>query len=339
MGITIHDIANRTGYTIATVSRALNASDLVRPSTAEHIRSVAKEMGYIGSGRSKNFKRKKNSIIGIIFSDIMNPFCHALLAGMQSKANGLGYDVVFCNSSNVLGNEIRNIKILREHNVSGIIIDPLCDETHNNIKNDLHETPVLYVSIKPKGEDISYIITDVSLGAKKATKYLMGLGHKNIAFIGVDELKHGHSTRKNAYIDTMRRRFNNINNSLIVNSKTLDRTGGYNAINSLILEGIIPSAVIAFNDILALGVMECCRDHGFKIPTDISIIGFDDIEYASLPGINLTTVASPRAYIGEMAVTKLIETIEAKSKASFQLIVEPQLIIRKTCSKYYETRR
>lgn len=330
MPVTIKDIAEKTGYTVATVSRALNDSPMVHKKTKEKIFSVAKEMGYTKYNKYTAIPR--NPYIGVIIPDITNPYFPLLVKGIQDSLQKEGYSIVLCNSNGIIENEKRYGEMLCDLHVQGIIMDPLCDDSYNFLVSSGLTIPVVFTGNRPLGEKINYISIDNYNGATKATKYLIGLGHKKIAYIGGNEDTFTNRERFRGYRDIIIEFFGELDDSIIKYNYP-DRQHGFDSAAEIIQQGNIPTAVIASNDSIALGVIECFMVNGFNIPNDVSIIGFDNIEFSSLPGISLTTVNEPRYDIGVMAAESIIKLINGSMTPPIQIDIEPELIMRKTCTK------
>ncbi|MGI6776867.1 MAG: LacI family DNA-binding transcriptional regulator [Acetivibrionales bacterium] len=170
MAVTIKDIAERTGYTIATVSRALNSSDLVRQKTKEKIIRVAQEMGYIRNEVARGLATRQMPAVGIIIPDITNPYFPALVKGIQDTLVKAGYNTVLCNSDSLRENEMMHMKMLCEFRVKGIIMDPLSDDTYENVRENSAGMPIVFASNRPAGEDVNFVIIDNYNGAVKSYK-------------------------------------------------------------------------------------------------------------------------------------------------------------------------
>lgn len=331
MTVTIKDLSKKTGYTIATISRALNDSPLVKDKTKKEILDAAEEIGYVRNDIARGLVKKNSSTFGVIVPDITNPYFPLLVKGIQDALLKEGYHIFLCNSDWDEENEKRLINMLCESRVKGILMDPISDHVPQILSQIGFPVPVVYLGNRPSDENANYVIIDNYKGARKATEYLIELGHERIAFIGAEENTFINRSRSNGYRDTMIKSFGGLDESLVRKSK-YKRENANQVIREMIEEGNVPTAVVACNDIIALGVMEAFQSSSFRVPEDVSVIGFDDIEYASLPGINLTTVREPRYQMGTMATEIILECIKDRNTKR-QIIIEPELILRKTCTR------
>ena len=332
MPVSINDIAKKTGYTVATVSRALNESPLVRDKTKEKIKKAAHDMGYITNAIARGLVTDGLSLVGIIVPDIINPYYPLIVKTIQDTLKQKGYKVFLCNTDWKQETEYELIKMLFEHRVKGIIMDPLCDDTYKRIKSLGAKTPVVFFGNTTTDEDINYVINDSYKGVSIATEYLISLNHKKIVFMGAMKDTYINRGKLSGYKDVMESYFGPIDSSLIRKCEDT-RECGYAESNKLIDEKFIPTAIITGNDLIALGVIECFKKSGYNIPGDLSVIGFDDIEYAGLPGISLTTISEPRVDMGCKAAEILLSIINnTDGHIDRKVILEPGLIKRSTCS-------
>jgi LacI family transcriptional regulator len=333
MAITIKDIAKKTGYTVATVSRALNDSPMVSDKTKIEISNAANKMGYVRNNIARGLVTNHLTTVGIIVPDITNPYFPRLIKGAQDTLQESGYNTFLCNNNGIIENEVKHIEMLCSLCSKGIIMDPLSDDSYEHVRKINPHIPVVFVGNCPAAQNINYIAIDNYKGGVKATKYLIGLGHKKIAYIGGNENTNTNRARFKGFRDVMLQHFGTLDNSLIKFNYP-DMSHGFEEAANIIQEGNIPTAIVASNDLIALGIIDCLWKHGFDIPNDISIIGFDNIEYSSLPGINLTTVAEPRYEIGAMAAETILKLFDSDEPLPpVQIDLDPELIIRKTCAK------
>ena len=333
--ITIKDIADRSGYTVATISRALNNNPMVNINTRNKILEIAKNIGYIDA---ETPKKDHKAVIGVTIPDIYNPYFPLLIKGIQEQLAEEGLGILICNSNSDPRTETECIKTLVDAGVNGIIMDPLTDHSYKKLRYINKQLPVVFTSNIPKGADINYITIDNYAAAQIATSYLISLGHSHIAYIGGNEESDTYRLRLAGYCDTMKKQFSHLNPRLITKVFP-DRKSGFQAANMIMTTNERPTAFFASNDNLALGVLEYLQKHGFEVPKEISVIGIDDIEMSSLPGIDLTTIEEPRYLLGQTAATSMVELLNhqivSENHEPLQITLQPKLIIRSTCSKVH----
>lgn len=333
MKVTIKDIAKQTGLTVATVSRALNDNPIVSEKTRAFVMAKAVEMGYIKNVIAQGLATTQHTnTVGVIVPDITNPYFPVLVKGIQDTLITRSYTTFLCNSNADLKTEEELIRMLCGLRVQGIIMDPVCTDSENIIRTMSSGIRTVFVSSIPSGNNLHYVSVDNFVGAVNAVRYLVGLGHRKIAYFGGNDGTNTYNSRLRGYCSIMEEHFGFVDSNMI-RLIPPTRESGFAASTQMILSGNVPSAIFASNDVIALGVIECFIKHGFSIPEDISVIGFDDIEYASLPGINLTTVREPRYEIGVKAAQMMLQLFESEPAQSLQEIIYPELILRNTCAK------
>lgn len=331
--ITIKDLARDTGYTVATVSRAMNNSPLVAQSTRERILEAARRIGYSPNAIARGLVNKSSSAVGIVVPDIMNPYFPTIVKAAQDVLSERGMFTIVCNSDWSSDNELQLVKMLNEHRVCGIIMDPLNDVSIQRIKDVGIDIPIVCVGNQVLEGNTSSVIIDNYNSAQKATEHLIQIGHERIAFYGGDEGTYILRRRCEGYRESMLAHFGSIDESLVCKCR-YRQEDGYAATQLLIDEDNLPTAVLAANDIIAYGIILCLRDNGFSVPDDVSIIGFDDIEFSSI--IELTTMREPRYDMGVMAAKVLCNEIEYseddKIPPKTNIQYPPELIIRSSCA-------
>lgn len=331
MAVTIKDIAKVAGVSYATVSRALNDHPEISDETKKRIKEIAKQMGYTPNAVARGLVKKNTNMIALLIPDITNPFYPEVARGVEDFARENGYCVFLCNTNWDEKNEQKYLNILKERRVDGIIIAPVSVGTYEYISKEKEDIPVVYIGSRTEDDTSSYVVIDDFKAGYIATEYLIKLGHRNIAFIGGHDRSTSHMDRINGYKRAL------MENGLEADINSImgysfKKESGYGTFLEMIKNRKVPSAIVAENDIIALGIMESAERHGYRVPDDISIIGIDDIEFGALTKINLTTVAQPKFEIGQTACSILLDLISG-SVDSRRVILEPFLIVRGTCKE------
>lgn len=325
--ITIKDIAEKAGVSYATVSRALNNRADVSETTRAHIMELAQSMGYQPNAIARSLVKRKSEIIALIVPDVSNPFFADITMAVHTAAEKAGYTTMVCNTGWDPVKEQEKLRIMVEQRVDGIILKPTAFLRPGALEA-LNVPVVLFWHAMD--DDLSYIEVDHEAGSKLAVGHLVERGYKRIAFIGGQETSPSNQIRLLAYQQTLQEA------GLAVDSNLISYGGfgiesGYNRLKSLLELKNPPDAVFCSNDIIALGALQYARDNNIKVPEQLGLIGFDDISYASLPQIGLSTVSQPREKLGEQAFNALMNEIEVFPNHSRQrLLVEPELIVRST---------
>lgn len=325
--ITIKDIAEKAGVSYATVSRALNNRPDVSEKTRMQIIELAQSMGYQPNAIARSLVKRKSEIIALIVPDVSNPFFADITMAVHAAAEKAGYTTMVCNTGWDPVKEQEKLRIMVEQRVDGIILKPTAFLRPGALEA-LNVPVVLFWHAME--DDLSYIEVDHEAGSRLAVGHLVSQGYKRIAFMGGQETSPSNQIRLLAYQQTLQEAGLEVDTSLI-SYGGFGIESGYNRLSSLMRLPKPPDAVFCGNDIIALGALHFARDNGIEVPGKLAIIGFDDISYASLPQIGLTTVSQPRSKLGEQAFYALMKEIEAfPDRTRQRLLVEPELIQRST---------
>jgi LacI family transcriptional regulator len=335
MTTTIKDIAKSAGISYSAVSRALNGLKGVSEETRQRVKQIAEEMEYTPNAVARGLVQKQTGTLGLIIPDITNPFYPELARGVEERASLAGYNTFLCNTNYDLAKEESYLHNLLEKRVDGIILAPVSSQTNFLEQRKQMPIPCVYLGNAPENTPYSFVITDNIRGGYLATRTLIERGSVSIGFISGSDEESSVGARFTGFEEAMSRY------SLEIKEKYIRRENwklksGYEIIKQMIDSGDYPEAVIAGNDILAMGILQGIKEKGLRIPEDIAVIGFDDIPSASWPEINLSTVRQPKIRMGESAVEILIERFQLSSKKAKSLkppkiILDPELILRGTC--------
>lgn len=328
--VTIKDIAKVAGVSYATVSRALSGSSEIGEDTRERVLKICREMGYTTNYVARSMVMKRTKLIGLIVANIDNPFMSEIAYYIEIRAREQGYNLMLCNSSHDLDLERQVFTLLVGRQVDGIIIVPASSDSYGNLKPYLSKVPTVFMSENLRDLPESYISVDNYRGTYIGTEYLYSLGHRDILYFGRRKNSMTHQLRTEGYIDACRGLGlePNIFNS---NYSFSSIQTGYQLAKHVFQKPLTQTAVFAATDSLALGVMEAAEEAGIRIPEDISLIGFDNITYANLPKINLTTIEQPKKTMAGMAVDVLLEKICDPNVGYSHRILMPTLVERGTC--------
>lgn len=328
--VTIKDIAKVAGVSYATVSRALSGSPEIGEETRERVLKICREMGYTTNFVARSMVMKRTKLIGLIVANIDNPFMSELAYHIEIRAREQGYNLMLCNSSHDAALERQVFTLLMGRQVDGIIIVPAGSDTYENLKPFISKVPTVFMSENLRDLPESYISVDNYRGTRIGTEYLYSIGHRSILYLGRRKNSMTHQLRAEGYIDACRElgmEPNFFNSNYAFSSIQT----GYQLAKHVFQKPMQQTAIFAATDSLALGVMEAAEEAGVRIPEDISLIGFDNITYADLPKINLTTIEQPKKTMASMAVDVLLEKIINPSAGYSHRILMPSLVERGTC--------
>ncbi|MGQ9631621.1 MAG: LacI family DNA-binding transcriptional regulator [bacterium] len=330
MGVTIKDIARAAGVSINTVSRALNDKPDVSSRTRERILRIAKQLDYSPNYLAKSLVSKQTRTLGVIVTDNANPFYAQVIKGIEDVARRKGYNIILCNSDENPEREAEALRLLREKRVDGILITPV--QRGRRYISDLRGLGIPFVLLNrhSKVAKTDYVINDNAYGASLAVGRLIEIGRRRIAYISGPPSVSSVRERLEGCRRALQDRGLSPRN-LIVKHTNLKMEDGYLSMKRLLNLSSPPTGVFAYSDLLAIGAMKAIREEGLRIPEDIALVGYDDIEYAAFLEVPLTTVRQPRYRIGEEAANILIDKLEGKGSDDVKhIVLRPELIVRRS---------
>ena len=334
--VTIYDIANKVGCAPSTVSKAFNNYSGVNKKTYDKIMEAAESLGYTMNNNARALATKKTWLIGVLFSDdagtgIAHQHYSAILQAFKSRAGEYGYDVVFLNKR--LGNkEASYLEHCNYRGVDGVLIAvgaKFEDEVKDVIASDIKK-----VSIESPYHGTPTVISNNRMGSMQALEYLYFLGHRKIAHIACPLWSLAGRERYDTYKEFLRLKGLEENPKYIVETDSYCLEEGSKAACEMIQRcwGDLPTAVYAGYDDIAWTAMNTFQAHGFRVPDDISIVGFDNVAVSGFTTPPLTTIAQDRIAIGEKAADILVQSIENKDEETSAVIRIPtKLIVRNSC--------
>ena len=326
MAASIKDVAARAGVSIATVSHVLNGTRTTREFTRQRVLEAVQELGYSQNQTARNLVRGRSSLLGVVISDIRNPFFPEVTAAFQDQALLHDLDAMVVNTNYDAERTLNSVKRLMGLQVPGVAI--LTSQIEPSMVDMLAAAKIaaVYLDLGRVDRSISNIVLDYEHGIFEAIEYLTQLGHRRIGYIGGPVHLHSAQRRKQAFLDGAVRLG-------IEPAGTMDAdftvTSGYAACRQLLAENA-PTAIVAGNDLTAIGVLHCAYDRGLRVPGDLSVVGFDDILFAEYTQPALTTVAVPRTEIGEVAFQALWTMMSDPDHAGREYRVGTRLVARQS---------
>jgi len=329
--ITMQDVANEVGISAATVSHVINQSRYVSEDLKRKVQAAIEELGYQPNGVARSLRAQKTSSIGLIIPNNANPFYAEVVRGVEKVAYQQGYSVILCNSDRDIEREVRYTELLLHRRVDGILfvgawVGDQLEHLEKAVKRGL---PIVAVDRNVAGLPISTIMADNEHGGKLATQYLLDQGHRRIACIGGSPQRTPNARRVAGYFQALAGKGIRPDES-VVKRANFTFEGGYAAANELLTQNANISAIFASNDLMAIGTMRSALDQGLRVPDDVSIIGFDNIQVTEYTNPPLTTVDHAMVEMGEKAAEILLDLCNSgEIFVSHELIV-PKLVIRKS---------
>ena len=338
MNATIKTVAKLAGVSPAAVSKALNGRTDIGEETRNRILDICEEIGYTPNQAARSLVTRASSMLGLLIPDISTPIYPEIFKGLDAEAKRRGFNLFLCDTNRKADFEKDYVRILMEHRACGIIVAPVGNEVNHILDLVRGSVPVLFIGGKVNDEMDNYVATDNRLGSQLAIGHLASLGHRKIAMICDNYGTKTKQDRIAGYEAAMSER--GLEPRLIAagagHPEGLEY--GYSSMLSLVDSGRLPSAVYTSSDMVALGVMKAAAERKIRIPADISLVGYDDIMFASLPSIMLTTVAQPRYEIGVQAVELLCQAMKdgESGPRKHRATVLPRLALRATTASYVD---
>ncbi|MGG1662057.1 LacI family DNA-binding transcriptional regulator [Brevibacillus sp. NRS-1366] len=332
--ITIKDIAKHAKVSVATVSYVLNNTRFVSPERRERVLSSIKELNYVPNAVARGLRAKSTKTLGLVLSDITNPFYPKLAKGCEDAAQAAGYSIIIFNTNVQRSRILSAVSHIREGKVDGLIFASTL-QSDSDIVQDLIEEgyPIIFAHRRVYGIQADSVFEDNVGGMTSAVRYLQSLGHKKISMLTGMNGCSVSNDRKETFVKAMK-------NSGITNLEEWIRPTeddyhlAYNVVMEMIKlsEEKRPTAFVCISDVIALAVMDAVEDMGFNVPTDFSVIGFEDQFFAETRRIGLTSVRVPNYEIGQHAVQILINRLtHPEVTEPVELVLPTRLIVRKTC--------
>jgi DNA-binding LacI/PurR family transcriptional regulator len=333
--ITMQEIAVIAGVSLATVSRSIHSPHLVKAETLQMIRRVMEETRYVYNATAGDFSKKRSSVIGVIIPTTKGAiFANSTLV-IQEKAQEKGFSVIMASTGYDTEAELRLLRHFQERRLAGVILTGF-SIGHERAIEDLVQSgiPCVVVWEALRNSTLSYVGFDNFKAAYSMTDYLIKLKHRDIGLILGPYTKVGRARKRlEGYRAALEENGIPFDLSLVI-EKQPTLAEGKEAMGALLSWERRPSAVFAASDMLAIGALVAAREKGLQVPRDISVAGFDDIDFAAYCNPPLTTVRVPAKEIGETAVQVLLEMIEGNSDKGRQIALETELVIRASCEEF-----
>jgi LacI family transcriptional regulator len=322
----LDEVAKLAGVSAATVSRVLNNLDVVRDATRDRVMRAVSELNYHPNLHARSLAGGKSRTIGMIASNLENPFFFDIFRTLEADSHENGYEVVAAHTGYSPEQLVRSVRLMIGRRVAGlaVIVSEMAPDLIQEL--ELSRIPTVFYDVGAAKRHISNIRVQYRHGIERLVEHLHGLGHKRLAFVGHHSLLGPTSERQQAFVETVSR----------VEPRPEWRTvadqdgpeGGRRAIGELLNTGFQPTAVICVNDFTAIGVLRELRDRGLRVPQDVSVTGFDNIRLSEYCYPALTTVHIPRDRIGHLVFQALVPESTQSSVPGREIVVEPELILR-----------
>ena len=326
----IQEVARRAKVSTATVSRTINNPAVVDPKTAKRVWKAIEDLGYYPNSQARSLVSGRSRILGLIVSDITNPFFPEVIKGFEDVAIENGYEILVSSTDYNSARMALCVRRMLERKVEGVAI--MTSEMDKHLIDQLanRNVPMVFLDVGTPGEGISNVRVDYAMGINEAMEHLLSLGHRRIGFISGPLTLKSARIRRSAFLRSLRGHGLDKDKRLVEDG---DHTveGGLAAMTRMLESKCSPTALLASNDLTAIGVMRAVRRAGLSVPRDVSIVGFDDIRLAEFTEPPLTTVRLSRRDLAESAMQALLPDMNGVAdRRGPEYVVETHLVIRET---------
>lgn len=325
---TIKDVAALAGISYTTVSHVVNKTRPVSEEVRVKVEAAIKTLDYVPSAVARSLKAKTTATIGLLVPNSLNPYFAELARGIEDYCERNGYCVILCNSDDNPDKQRSYLRVLLEKRIDGLIVASAGGDA--GLAEGLAgvRTPMVIVDRGLEGVNADLVRIDHEYGAYLATRHLLELGHRDIATIGGPASTSVAQMRLAGYCRALKEASVDVPRERMLESD-FTSTGGYNAA-AILLEQNPPSAIFAGNDMIGIGVLRAAAERNIRVPTELSVIGFDDIQMSRYVYPALTTVGQSILQLGEMAAEVLLRRIATPDMATDQRIVMPSIVLRES---------
>lgn len=332
MKVTIKDIAEQSGVSLATVSRVLNNSGYVKQETRDIIEKTIKELNYTPSAVARSLSKSETNTIGVVVPDINNPFFGEVIKGIATIADKESLNIILCDTDEDINKEYKSLEMLKQQRIQGILITPTSDDNQFNGEYlsalESLGIPVVLIDRDVKYSNFDGVFLDNINGAYEATEALIKEGHKKIALIAGPETSKPGRDRVRGYEKAMLMNKIPIDKNYIFHGDfKLD--SGYNFTKRILKMNDKPTAIFVCNNMMNLGCIKALIEENIKIPDDMALIGFDEIEILNVLGMKISVVNRPTTEMGRVAMDMLLHRLKNKEdKQTKRITFSPKLILK-----------
>jgi DNA-binding LacI/PurR family transcriptional regulator len=324
--VTMRQIAERAQVSIGTVSHVINETATVRPKLRERVIEAIRSMGYQPSALAQGLRKNRTNMLGMVIPDITNPFFPGVVRGVEDVAYKRSFRVILCNADNDPSKEASYVRELRSYHIAGLLIIPAVGP---DIAGHLRayasaSVPVVCIDRVPDGWKGDAVLVANAEGAYLATRHLIQMGHKRLAVIAGPLKLTNAAERLKGFTRALNEAHIEIEPEFVQEAR-FDAASGYQAALRLLRMLPRPTAIFACNDLMAFGVLEAARELGLRCPEDLSIAGFDSLEFAKLTDPSLTSVYQPGYQLGATAARLLLQRIDGMRLAPQKILLPTEL--------------
>jgi LacI family transcriptional regulator len=325
--VTMADVAREAGVSSMTVSRVINNKGEVSPITRQRVLEIIERLGYRPSGIARGLATQRTGTLGLVVPDVANPFFSDVARGVEHVAYAEGYNTFLCNTEEDPHRELAVLKSLEEKRVDGLVLcSSRLDDGELRAVVAWHPTVVL-VNRRLGGDCVRSVLVDDETGGRLATQHLLQAGHRAVGFLAGPTVSHSGRQRAEGYRAALAAAGLPYNPAWVRHCPPVVE-GGQEAARELLIAHSELTALVCYNDLVAVGVLQACASLGRQVPGDVAIVGYDDIPLSALVTPPLTTCRVPRYELGVQAVRLLLDQIDGCPDECDEIVLRPELTVR-----------
>jgi LacI family transcriptional regulator len=341
LDVGIRDVARHAGVAVGTVSNVLNRPEAVGAATRERVLDAIAALGFVRNESARHLRAGSSRTLGLVVLDVANPFFTDVARGVDDVAAEHGLAVLLCNSDDQPRRESDQLGLLLEQRVQGVVITPTAELSPALDTVRRRGVPLVLLDRRAPTADQCSVAVDDELGGRLAAEHLLEAGHRRIAFVGGTTPLPQLQERLTGVRTAVRERTGDDDALTVLSPASLTVAGGREAAQQLL--GIPaarrPTAAVCANDLLALGMLQELVRHGVDVPGEVALVGYDDIEFAAAAAVPLTSVRKPRADLGRLAASMVLEEASDPGHVHRQVVLDPVLVVRESSAGRAGVRR
>ena len=324
----LEDVAKLANVSVSTVSRVVNGVDTVNASTRKRVLKVLEKSNYHPNLQARSLVVGRSSTIGIIVSNLLNPFFVDVFHAIEGDARANGFEVLVGNTNYDADQLSANIRMMIGRRVAGIAL--VISEDLPPALSELVGAgiPIAIYDVGTQGKGIANIRFDNRKGMMQIVEYLYSMGHRRVAYIGLSSALLPTDVRRSAFLEIAAR------NSMETRDFKISFQEGFEgaraAVRDIVKSGFDPTAIICVNDMIAIGALRELRDHGIDVPGHVSVTGFDNIEFSEFTAPSLTTIKIPRDKVGHRMFEAILAGAKNRTNAGEEYMFSPELVVRES---------
>ena len=327
---TIRDVARVAHVSHQTVSRVINGENSLAVATRARVERVIERLGFRPSHVARSLVTRRTKTVGLVMGDVASPFFPDVARGAEDELAAAGYSLILSSSRRDPERERRNVKHLLERSTDGLILGaPQCPPEELAEMAQRADVPMVFLNREVKGPRVAAVWIDWPTATAEVVAYLAGLGHSRIALVVPSRSDARVGNREDWYRPALARAGLGPERALVFRD-AMSLEGGHAAGQRLLAAEPRPTAAICHNDVMAIGLLQACAERRLRVPEDLSIVGWDDVPYASLVTPPLTTVRVPRYELGQAAARKLLELMAGRPAGAAEAPLALQLVVRRS---------